>query len=107
MEVNLAGKMLSTSESSRIRVTRNAMQMVASAATQHQTSPRRCVTSRAMKSLIRMSEPRMNTNRHQVANPASAVRVSIPETFLDNKCSHLLMNPHLAPARPPLPEGED
>src|SRR5438445_6525603 len=107
MELNLAGKMLSTSESSRIRVTRIAMQTVASAATPHQTSPRRCVTTRAMKSLIRMSEPRMNTNRHQVANPASAVRGFYSRNVLGQQMQPSAHEPSPGAARPPLPEGED
>src|SRR5205823_13445441 len=53
-ERKLAGKMLSTSESSRSWVTRVAMQPSASTATLDQTSARRCVIICAMKSLIRI-----------------------------------------------------
>jgi hypothetical protein len=50
-----AGKTLKISESSRNDVRRMAMQTMVSTATPHQTSARRCVTVRAMKSLMRMS----------------------------------------------------
>jgi hypothetical protein len=46
--------MLSTSESSRSWVIKIAMQPSASTTTLHQTSARRCVTVRAMTSLIRI-----------------------------------------------------
>jgi hypothetical protein len=49
-----------------------AMQTIVSAATPHQTSARRCVTVRAMKSLMRMSKLPFNTNRRKDANAAAA-----------------------------------
>jgi len=42
-------------------------------ATPHQTNARRCVTVRAIKSLIRMSEPPFNTNRREDANAAAVI----------------------------------
>ena len=49
-------KTLKISESSRNDVTRMAMQTMVSTAKPHQTAARRCVTVRAMKSLMRMSK---------------------------------------------------
>ena len=48
------------------------MQTMVSTATPHQTSARRCVMVRAMKSLIRMSKPQFNTNPREDANTATA-----------------------------------
>ena len=49
------------------------MQTSVSAATPPQTSARRCVMVRAMKSLMRMSEPPFNTNRREDANAAAGI----------------------------------
>jgi hypothetical protein len=49
-----------------------AMQTMVSTATPHQTSARRWVTVRAMKSLMRMSKRPFNTNRREDANAAAA-----------------------------------
>ena len=48
------------------------MQTMVSTATPHQTSARRCVMVRAMKSLMRMSERQFNTNPREDANAAAA-----------------------------------
>jgi hypothetical protein len=53
---------LKISESSCNDVTRIAMQATVSNATLHHTSARRWVMVRAMKSLVRMNEPPLNTN---------------------------------------------
>jgi hypothetical protein len=45
------------------------------AATPHQTSARRCVMVRAMKSLMRMGKPSFNTNRREHANAAAGISV--------------------------------
>jgi hypothetical protein len=50
-----------------------AMQTMVSTATPHQTSARRCVMVRAMKSLMRMSKPPFNTNRREDANAAAGI----------------------------------
>ena len=49
------------------------MQAAVNAATPHHTSARRWVTVRAMKSLMRMNEPSLNTNRRQHANAVANV----------------------------------
>jgi hypothetical protein len=49
-----------------------AMQTSVSAATPPQTTARRCVMVRAMKSLMRMSKRPLNTNPHEDANAAAA-----------------------------------
>src|SRR5206468_11870517 len=67
----LAGKTLKTSESSRSDVTRIAMHAIVIITTPDQTSARRCVIVRAMKSLMRMSKPPFNTNRREHANAAA------------------------------------
>jgi len=48
------------------------MQAIVTTATPAQTSARRCVIVRAMKSLMRMSKPPFNTNQHEHANVATA-----------------------------------
>ena len=54
------------------------MQTRVSTATPHQTSARRCVTIRAMTSLVRMSKSAFNTNRRKDANPVGGID---PATF--------------------------
>jgi type IV secretory pathway TrbF-like protein len=51
-----------------------AMQTMIRKATPHQTSARRCVMVRAMKSLMRMSKPPFNTKWSEDANAAAARR---------------------------------
>jgi hypothetical protein len=50
-----------------------AMQAAVSKETQHHTSARRWVMVRAMKSLMRMSEPPLNTNRRRYANAVAGI----------------------------------
>ena len=50
------------------------MHTIVNTATPHQTSARRCVTVRAMKSLMRMSKRPFNTNLREHANAAAARR---------------------------------
>jgi hypothetical protein len=51
-----------------------AMQTMISKATPHQTSARRWVTVRAIKSLMRMSKRSFNTNQREDANAVAAGR---------------------------------
>ena len=49
------------------------MQTMISTATPHQTKARRCVTVRAMKSLMRMNKRPLNTNPREDANAVAGI----------------------------------
>ena len=51
------------------------MQAIVTTATPDQTSVRRCVIVRAIKSLVRMSKPPFNTNQREHANVRTRQRV--------------------------------
>ena len=54
------------------------MQPIVNTATPHQTSARRCVTILAMESLMGMSKPPFNTNRHEHSNAVGELEVRLP-----------------------------